>query len=93
MINHHAFGYEEIIQIMDTLVALICEIQSEIRKKEYHDWYQQKIRNYSYHHENDENDKEILLNKIVLFLPLYFEMAMTRIDELQLEVCVSFFFF
>lgn len=82
MIQHQAFGHHEVIQILDTIISLICEIQSEVRKREYQHWYQEKMDIFR----NSDEDNDLLLNKIILFLPQYFEMAISRIDELQLEV-------
>jgi hypothetical protein len=84
MMTHHAFGSVELLTILDILMSLIGEFQSEVRKREYLEWYQAVTVSYR---QSEEGEKEELrMNSLILFLPLYFEMMMTRIEELQVEV-------
>jgi hypothetical protein len=81
MIEHHAFGSSELLCVLDTIVDLLSEIQSEVRKKEYQEWYHAITASF-----RQPENEELAMNSLVLFLPLFFEMAMARIDELQIEV-------
>ncbi len=85
MIDRKVFGLSEILAVMDTIVGLLLDIQSDVRRAEYGNWYQQstaRFRDTTSSHEG----QEILLNDVVVFLPIYFEMTMVRIEELQIEV-------
>jgi hypothetical protein len=97
MIEHHAFGLTELFSILDTIVTHLCEIQSEVRKKEYLQWYREKTAPYRPENNSPSSSEEkgtvgclegedLGMNSLILFLPIFFEMTMTRLDELQLEV-------
>lgn len=87
LIERQVFDMKEILIILDTVVHFIFEIQSDIKKNEYQKWYQEKTNKFR-QTQNDLQDTTTiqLFNDLIVFLPLFFEMALIRIDELQLEM-------
>ena len=97
MIERQVFDHHEILIVLDTVIGFIFEIQSDIRKNEYQRWYEEKTMKFRHQQPQSqinksasEESKSIIFNELIFFLPLFFEMALLRIDELQLEVIIFF---
>lgn len=78
MIEHDAFGIEELLKLTTTIFTLIGDLQSPARKAEYQEWFESFVTLCK---------QCPSLNNALNLLPAFFEIAAARIEELQIEVC------
>jgi hypothetical protein len=77
MVDNNAFDIQELLNLTTTIVALISDLQSPARKVEYQEWFGSFVARCK---------QCSSLSDALKLLPMFFEMATSRIEELQIEV-------